>query len=542
MRFARRRLATVLAATGLALGLCAAPAVAAGPDPAVAGTAATRGAHSTSTIGWSACGSGFQCGTQAVPLDYSRPHGQMISLALIRLPAGDPAHRIGTLFVNPGGPGDSGVAFVRDEAITTFSASVRSRFDIVGFDPRGVGASTPLQCFASDDDEAAVFADVPVFPVNHREVIATDQANAKLSKACAKREPELAAHLSTGDVARDLDRLRQAVGDDQITFVGYSYGTYIAAVYANMFPRRVRAIVADGVINPIAWVGAGRAGRTVPVDVRLQSDTGTTAALQAFLTVCDQNANRCTFAPGPGHTSAAKFATLMQQLRISAADSPSLGTVTYADAVGYVAHDLYKYSNWSYLADYLQDLNTAVHTEALATPNRMALAAVPAPAVAHRRATDTAADTAAYDNSLDIAEAVTCEDSNNPTRPDVWERDAQLRDHIAPYFGSYWTWLDEAFATWTVTAPARYTGPFDIKPAHPLLVIGVLRDPATRYADAVALADTSPGARLLTINGTGHTSRNTASTCAQTATAAYLGSGQLPHHGAVCGVQTRPFT
>ena len=534
MTLDRRRITAVLVATALALGLCAAPALAAQPDQATTVVASLSVGRSAVGITWSDCGSGFQCATEPVPLDYAHPHGAMISLALIRLPARDQAHRIGTLFVDPGGPGDSGVAFVRSEATTTFSASVRARFDIVGFDPRGVGASTPLQCFASADAEATVFADVPVFPVNHREVTATDNANATLSKACATRDPELAAHLSTGDVARDLDRLRQAVGDHQITFVGYSYGTYIAAVYANMFPDRVRAIVADGVINPTAWAGAGRAGRTTPVDVRLQSDTGTTAALDAFLASCDQHANLCSFAPGHHDSSATKFEALMRKLRISAVDSPTFGTVTYADAVGYVVHDLYKYSNWSDLAGYLQALSTAQ-----TSTRTMSAFAVVSSLVAHQRRSTGGA--ASYDNSLDIAEAVTCEDSTNPTRPSVWKRDAHLRDHIAPYFGSYWTWLDEACATWTVKAPDRYTGPFNITPAHPLLVVGVLRDPATRYADAVALANISPGARLLTVDGTGHTSRNTGSTCAQAVTAAYLIAGQLPRRGAVCGVAQQLF-
>ena len=535
----RRRVSrSLLLATAVVLiGLFTAPtAGAAAAQPIVSVPAPP--AHPASTVAWTDCGDGFQCATAAVPLDYHRPHGTTISLALIRLPAADPAHRIGSLFVNPGGPGDSGVSFVRDEALTTFLPSVRARFDIVGFDPRGVGASSPLHCFASGDQEDAVFADVPIFPTTHAEVVATVRANATLSRACARRTPELAAHLGTGDVARDLDRLRQAVGDNQITFVGYSYGTYLAAVYANMFPRRVRAIVADGVINPDAWVGQGRSGRTVPVDVRLQSDTGTSAALHAFLTACDQHPADCPFAPGPGATSTGKFDALMSKLRGAEIDVADLGPVSYADAIGHVVHELYKFANWPELAGYLQHLATAS-------------APTPAPQTAARETKPTLRDTAAdlgttapadYDNSLDIAEAVTCEDSNNPTDPAVWVRDARQRDKAAPYFGAYWTWLDEACASWTVRAADRYTGPFTIRPAHPLLVVGVLRDPATRYADAVSLAQLSPGARLLTVDGTGHTSRNTGSRCAQEVTATYLLSGRLPHVGAECKVTQTPFS
>ena len=520
-------IAVVAILVGLTQGASATSPVASAASPAASAT----------PIAWKGCGGGFQCATVRVPLDYRHPAQATLSLSLIRLPALSPSRRLGSLFVDPGGPGDSGVDFVRSEARTLYSAGVRSRFDVIGFDPRGTGRSTPLQCFASQTQEDDVFADVPVFPVTPQEVTTTERANAQLSEACARRQPQLAAHMTTADVARDLDMLRARVGDRQLTYVGYSYGTYIGTVYANMFPDKVRAIVADGVVDPNEWYGTGPAGTTVPVDARLRSDTGTSAALDAFLTACDTHRSRCSFAARNG-TSKSKFATLMHRLREHPATVPGTGSVSYADAVGYVRYLLYHFDNWTSLGHYLQSLWKA-------SASVQSTAATPAPVATtidsvlrSSRGARTAAD---YDSSLDAAEAVTCSDSRNPSNPATFVRSAAERDERAPYFGSYWTWLDEACATWTLPSPTRYTGPFDRKLAHPMLVIGVLRDPATRYADAVSLARLSPGARLLSIDGTGHTSMHVGTSCATSVTSRYLLTLQLPNKGASCRVTDAPF-
>ena len=149
-----------------------------------------------------------------------------------------------------------------------------AKFDIVGFDPRGVGRSTPLHCFDTEDDELNVLADVPLFPMTRREERATEVANAPRGSVCAS---PLAAHVTTAEVAGDLDQMRAAVGDARLSYVCYSYGTYLGSVYANLYPHRARAVVVDGVINPRQWLGAGSRGARVPVDVRLQSDRGTSA-------------------------------------------------------------------------------------------------------------------------------------------------------------------------------------------------------------------------------------------------------------------------
>ncbi|MEP6463717.1 MAG: alpha/beta fold hydrolase [Frankiaceae bacterium] len=187
--------------------------------PAAASTAAPR-------LSWSACQGGFQCATARVPLDYNHPTGATISLALIRLPAGNPHQRIGSLFVNPGGPGGSGVDIVRGIA-QFLPLQLRGRFDIVGFDPRGVMRSTPLRCFPTFREALSVLPPFP-FPLTPRQENVQGAADAALAAACAQRGGAILAHMSTADVARDMDLLRQAVGDRSLNYLGFSYGSFLA--------------------------------------------------------------------------------------------------------------------------------------------------------------------------------------------------------------------------------------------------------------------------------------------------------------------------
>jgi len=223
------------------------------------------------TINWTPCRGAFQCARTTAPLDYDRPFATTISLALIRLPAADPAQRIGSLFVNPGGPGGSGVDFVR-QAGRSLPLELRGRFDIIGFDPRGVAESTPLRCFATFQEAVAVLPPF-AFPINDEEQAQWRTGDQALSAACADRGGAIQNHMSTANVARDLDLLRQAVGDDKLNFLGYSYGSSIGATYANLFPDRVGALVVDGLLNPVAWsTGTDDESATLPFTSRLGSD------------------------------------------------------------------------------------------------------------------------------------------------------------------------------------------------------------------------------------------------------------------------------
>ena len=199
-------------------------------------------------IRWSDCGNGFQCGTIDVPRDYTDPSGPIVKVGLNRVAAKDPAHRIGSLVINPGGPGGSGIDFVR-QAITGggfFSPVILDSFDIVGFDPRGVGASTQIRCV---DDIVHALPDDST-PDNAAELKnLVDEAKA-FADGCQRRNADLLPFLDTASVVKDLDRIREALGDEKLTYLGFSYGTLIGAMYASLFPTHVRAMILDGAMDP----------------------------------------------------------------------------------------------------------------------------------------------------------------------------------------------------------------------------------------------------------------------------------------------------
>src|SRR5689334_11777519 len=272
-------------------------------------------------IGWSKCFGQFQCGTLQVPLDYDQPNGTTISLAVVKLPATDPAHRIGSLLLNPGGPGGSGVDYTVFAGPELYTPEVRARFDLVGFDPRGIARSTALRCFGTTNQAVSVFAPFP-FPMTRDELSQWIAADGRLVSACDQRGGRIADHMATADVARDMDSLRAALGDAKLTYAGVSYGSYLGVTYANMFQDKVRALVVDGVLDPIAWsTGRGGEASTLPFSTRLRSDVGAQATLDEFFRLCDAGGSRCAFAGG----AAARYAALAQRL----AQQPV--TITFPD-------------------------------------------------------------------------------------------------------------------------------------------------------------------------------------------------------------------
>lgn len=184
-----------------------------------------------------------QCGTLRVPVDWSRPKGPKIDVAVARRPADDPGHRIGTLFFNPGGPGDGGVRYVI-AADTFFSETLRARFDIVSVDPRGVGASTPITCGVP-----AFTADYTFFPKTQREFDAMVAHNRALARSCLRETGPLMLHADTRSVARDHEALRIALGVSKVNWLGLSYGTLLGAQYAQLFPNRTRSMVLDAALD-----------------------------------------------------------------------------------------------------------------------------------------------------------------------------------------------------------------------------------------------------------------------------------------------------
>ena len=240
--------------SSVVMAICVVLLTASAPGSGAASTVPSG--HVASSIDWTPCHQGtgfpFECGVLQVPLDYSNPQGASIKLALVRLPASDPSHRIGSLFLNPGGPGGSGVDFAVAAAPFLYGGAIQGSFDIVGFDPRGIDRSTPLRCFDSSDEWGPIFTKF-AFPRTPREEQLWQKADLYLVDNCAHRGNPILDHMATADAARDMDRMRAAVGDEKLTYMGVSYGSYLGVTYANLFPNHVRAVIVDGVLDPIAW-------------------------------------------------------------------------------------------------------------------------------------------------------------------------------------------------------------------------------------------------------------------------------------------------
>jgi pimeloyl-ACP methyl ester carboxylesterase len=493
----------------------------------LAGFAAAPVAASPSKVSWSKCyGGPFQCGTVQVPLDYDHSNGATISISLIRLPASDPAHRIGSLFVNPGGPGGSGVDFVHFVGTSLFTSSVRERFDLVGFDPRGVQRSTGLRCFGNPKQWAPLFVDF-AWPTNDDQLAAWENADHSLAAACDQRGGSIVSHMSTANVARDMDRLRAAVGDDKLNYYGVSYGTYLGVTYANLFPQRVGSVVVDGNLDPIAWATGSGDGATVPFSTRLHSDLGAQATLDEFFRLCDAGA--CAFGPN----SAARYAALIAELKahpltITLPDG-STQVLDWTNLVGATLGALYDSSGWEDFAGFLADVESQASPARLgAEYERLRLQ----PAYMPKRGDH------GYPNFVEPFGAVSCEDSHNPSSYDAWVAAA---DGSSGYFGPLWTWISSICAVWPFHDADRYAGPFDHHTADPVLVIGNQFDPATRYAGSVKVASLLSGSRLLTLHGWGHTSLFLSS-CVDSYIANYFLTHALPPPGTVCEQDHIPFT
>ena len=504
-----RRTVLTAVVVGLLASLLAAPAeTAASPVPA---------SPPVPWLDWAACGDGLECTTARVPLDYDRPSGPTITLALIRLPASDPGRRIGSIFLNPGGPGKSGVDAVRQGGRSLFSAEVRARFDLVGLDPRGIGASTPLRCFNTLDQALGVLPPFP-FPVTAAEERLWVDADRTFARACAGRGGPILDHMATADVARDLDLLRQAVGDRQLTYVGLSYGAYLGATYANLFPAKLRALVLDGVPDPVAWAtGRGDQAATQPLFNRVGSAEGASATLGEFFRLCDQGGPACAFSQGDPRR---RYQALARRLVANPVQTPD-GPVGYADLVYATLLALQDPAAWPELAQRLQQLDSLTRQ----------------PTAAATRLGTSQPD---YSNVLEGLAGVACSDSDNPDQVGAWQRAADAADRTAPYFGRYWTWFSSICQPWPGHDPDRYTGPWTAQTVNPVLVVGNRFDPATPYQGAVSLARILPRSRLLTLNGWGHTSEGKSS-CIDAHTARYLLTTQVPQPGTVCQPDLVPF-
>ncbi|MGP3735128.1 alpha/beta hydrolase [Streptomyces sp. GDS52] len=479
---------------------------------------------------------GFECATANVPLDHTRPGDRTIELAVIRHRAAAPEKRVGTLFFNPGGPGSPGTLGL-PQLYAKFPDELRDRYDIVSWDPRGVGESTAVRCFDTAGEAVAWQSKLPPFPVGEREQQAFVAAYADLAKRCEQRDPHLLRHVSTADTARDLDLLRAAVGEKQLRYWGVSYGTLLGATYANLFPERAGRLVLDGNVDPLTWFGetgpageAGAAGEAVPAGgsgtaggseavntfLRLGSHLGSADTLAQFLDHCGRApVTRCVFSAGTPAATRDKYDTLMRRLAARPA-----GDRTYARAVSEVRGGLYTvHPGWTGVADLLEALWSGRPLLAPGVPTGVP---VPYPG---------------FEQPL----AVMCAESPNPRSPLRYPELERRAVAEAGELAHWWVWANEPCATWPARAADPYTGPWDRATAHPVLVVNTTHDPSTPYRAAQNMVGELGDARLLTLDGYGHTALDNPSACVGRHVVRYFLTGALPPKGARCTQDLPPF-
>jgi pimeloyl-ACP methyl ester carboxylesterase len=477
---------------------------------------------------WEPCGSErrtVECAIASVPLDYDEPRGATTPIALAKIPAADPANKIGTVFLNPGGPSGSGVRLVLSEVGDRLWSLLDGRFDLIGFDTRGgEGASAPLQCFETEADRSEFWAQSPAFfPYRREHRRPFFETYRTLASRCLGRGQAIFTHMSTADTARDLDLLRRAVGDRRLTYLGFSYGSYLGQTYANLFPNNVRALVLDGVIDP-RQLSSGRQF----VAVMGSMD----AALDEFLRLCDEAADQCALngIDGP----AARFYALVRSLR----DAPLVGAdgatlYEYTSLIVDTSNAMTAPEIWPAYAEFIDAVADAVENGNVA-PQGM----VNRRARIQDQLADAAPQGAAYDNLFDAHYGLLCSDSPVPDSFAAFNAIMDFAERSS-VFGQYWWARFTPCVNWPVVAD-RYLGPWSTRTSAPVLVVGNYYDAITGYEGALASSRLLKNSRLLSYAGWGHTAFNR-SECVAHHVAEYLLEGALPPAGTVCPANPSPF-
>jgi pimeloyl-ACP methyl ester carboxylesterase len=452
-------------------------------------------------VKWVPCGGGDSCANVWVPLDYTEPNGPAITLEAKRQPAADPSRKVGSLFINPGGPGVSGISYV---SYANFDKAITDVYDVIGFDPRGVGKSTPVDC-VSDRQLDAFLASDPS-PDTPSEVRSMQQSWHRFTAGCEARSGPLLQHVSTVEVARDLDILRALVGDRSLHYFGASYGTFIGATYAALFPTRVGRMVLDGAVDPLA----------PPHRTHVDQAAGFETALTAYLQYCVSN-GKCPLG-NDVDTARTNLAALFKQL-----DSTPLPTSSgrqLTEGLGFlgVIITLYSRSTWQYLTTALE----------AAVKGRGDVLLALADLYSERNQDGSYAS-----NALEAQPAVDCLDYPEHESVAQIEAGAAQFDKVSPVFGPVATWFPYSCSNWPeprIQPVPDYTA----KGAAPIVVVGTTRDPATPYQQAVNLAHELDSGVLLSRDGDGHTAYNSGNTCIDGAIDAYLADGTVPADGTMC--------
>jgi pimeloyl-ACP methyl ester carboxylesterase len=527
-RFSARRATIVAALVALLPGLGVSVARA-DDDPGASGApGATASAPVVPRLAWKACGTapagtaaGVQCAVAALPLDYDRPAAAQVHIAVARVPARDRAHRIGSMFFNFGGPGAPAVDFLQSSGAGLF-ATLNQRFDIVAFDPRGVGQSSPaIDCRVNQETEGIVSQPFPT-PLTVDEKAFVGKTRAYVTSCLANNGPIL-AHVSTANVARDLDVLRAAVGDRLLTYFGFSYGTFLGATYAVLFPHRYRALLLDGPLDARQYLHD-------PLGLSVAQAAAFEEALQRFLAACAADQHACSgFGGGNPRVAYDDLVAGADTRRIPAtAYTPDPRPVSGDDIRAATVELLYAKQFWGVMG---LALARAVHGDGTT------IRAIVDQLFYRRR------DDGTFDPLYDRLFVISASEQLYP-RGDV---QVYFRRGAASWAEFPHFWWNSGYpempnALWPNHDQDAYEGSFRLPSSSPTpLVVATTHDPATPYRGALNLIAELGNARLLTMNGDGHTAYGSNSPCVNAAVEAYLVALTLPARGTVCTQQV-PFT
>ena len=455
---------------------------------------------------WERCGNGLQCSTAVAPLDWDDPGGERIELALVRQPATTGA-RLGSLLVNPGGPGGSGVDFILDSVDYATDERLQASFDIVGFDPRGVNRSTAVSCYRDPAEMDAYLYDLyPGVPGSEEWLAAATASAVAFGSRCLELTGPLLGNVDTVSAARDLDMLRAALGDQKLNYLGYSYGTLLGQVYAELFPQRTGRLVFDGAVDPAASDFEGT----------LAQARGFERALTAFLEDC-ATAEDCPF-DGDVGASLAQIRALLDTLDASpltAVDGRQLSSSAMFSAI---ILPLYNQTNWPYLRELFAGVFAGDPEYAFQLADNY---------------NGRNPDGSYRDNQTEAFIAINCLDARGDGSVEAMRAQADELRELAPVFGPQMSWGGVGCPNWPVPAK-RDRAPIVAAGSADILVIGTTNDPATPYEWAETVADTLERGHLVSYEGEGHTAYNKSNACVNDAVDDFLIDRTLPTSGLRC--------